>query len=323
MSNAQAQQQAMTPIQEIRHTFGKMGAELQALFPTKEHVDRFVRVVMTAIQDKPELLDCTKSTLYAAAFKCAQDGLLPDGREAHLNTRNVNVSKVKDKPQWELHATYEPMVEGLLKKFRNSGMCLGVPNVQVVRVQDQFRYVLGDNPHIEHEAPLGDRGNVVAAYSIVTLKDGTVSREVMSIEEILEIRNISKAKDGGPWKIVDGKHSSVFGEQCRKTVFRRHYKKLPRSTDLDNVINTDNEQYDCERAPAASEPIDVSTPQAPPPQRAPNGKRRPKALAAVAEAGGTPSPIQTPKAEQREHVTVEGNATREPEQQQKPQADVI
>jgi len=311
-------------INEIRNTFGKMGSQFSALLPTHEHIDRFVRVIMTSIQDKPDLLECNRNSLYSAALKCAKDGLLPDGKEAHLNVRNIKVSKQGEADRWEKRAEYEPMVEGMLKLFRNSGQCKGTPNVQAVRENDVFDYELGDVPRITHKPAKMNRGTVVGAYSIVRLKDGEVSREYMGIDEILEVRDCSKAKDKGPWAIHDGKHSTQFGEQCRKTVFRRHAKRLPKSTDLDNALKSDNEQYDLERGPVMSESTEIVVPAPAESQRTPGGRKRPKALAAVAEAGGTPSPIQTPKAKQREPVTIDSQAQREPEQQQaKPPADVI
>lgn len=324
----------VSPMQEIRSNLLKLAPQFQALMPTQEHVERFVRVITTAIQDKPELLECDRNSLYAAAMKCAQDGLLPDGKEAHLNVRNTNVG-TQQAAKWVKLAAYEPMVEGLLKKFRNSGACKGTPNVQVVREGDlvppaRFDYQLGDDAKIVHVPALTNRGNVIGAYSIVHLKDGGVSREYMGIDEILEVRDISKAKDSGPWKIgKDGKHGTIFGEQCRKTVFRRHYKKLPRSTDLDNVLKTDDEQYvfEDQRASTLNDIGAHVEQQAQQQQRTPSGRRRPKALAAIAEAGGTPTPTTTPKQEQKEPATIEGDAKRETDQQQQqgdgPRADVI
>ena len=60
--------------------------------------------------------------------------------------------------------------------------------------------MLGDDPQIHHVPYMGaDRGQIIAAYSIATFRTGEKSREVMWIDEILAIREGSRAKDSGPW----------------------------------------------------------------------------------------------------------------------------
>ena len=125
------------------------------------------------------------------------------------------------------------MVGGFFKKLRNSGEIVGAPNVQVWYEGDKFEYQLGDSPMIIHVPALTNRGKVAGAYSIVTFKDGEKSRELMTIEEIEAIRLRSKGADYGPW-VTD------FGEMCRKTVFRRHIKRLPLNTELERMLEHDN-----------------------------------------------------------------------------------
>jgi recombination protein RecT len=97
-----------------------------------------------------------------------------------------------------------------------------------------------DSPFIKHKPSLDpDPGQVVAAYSVATLKSGEKSREVMTVAQINKVRAISKAKDSGPWV-------AHYAEMCRKTVARRHSKVLPMSTDLDDLIRRDDALYDFE-----------------------------------------------------------------------------
>jgi recombination protein RecT len=81
----------------------------------------------------------------------------------------------------------------------------------------------------------GDRGRIIATYSVAVLKSGERSREVMWIDEIEAIRVKSKYPDGGPWK-------DHYGEMCRKTVARRHSKVLPMSSDLDDLLRRDDDE---------------------------------------------------------------------------------
>lgn len=306
-------------IDDIRSTLERMGGQFKAVMPTQAHVDRFIRVVMTAVQGNPDLLEADRTSFYASCMKCAQDGMMPDGKQAVLKIYNQNIG-TRDKPEWRKIVQYEPMAEGLMMKLRLSGEVIGAPKVHVVYAADEFTYELGDNERIIHKPALANRGAIVAAYSIVKLKSGDTSREVMGIEEIDAIAKRSKSVDKngdptGPWK-------TDKGEMCRKTVFKRHYKRLPRSSDLDNIINEDNEQHGLAE-PIPGTAVAVATqdrPQAA--EAAPS--RRPAALEAVARAGGTPMPAM-PATEQREPVTIEGRATKTDAQAEagNPPADII
>lgn len=305
-------------IDDIRSTLEKMGGQFQAVLPTKAHVDRFIRVVMTAVQQTPDLLEADRTSFYASCMRCAQDGMMPDGKQAVLKIYNQKVGR-GDAAEWRKIVQFEPMAEGLMMKLRLSGEIIGAPKVHVVHEADEFTYELGDSERIIHKPALSHRGKIIAAYSIVKLKSGDTSREVMGIEEIDSIMARSKSvdKEGnptGPWK-------TDKGEMCRKTVFKRHYKRLPRSSDLDNIINEDNEQHGLAE-PIPGTAVAVATPAATQASEAASS-RRPAALEAVARAGGTQMPAM-PATEQREPVTIEGQAAQaEQAEAGKPPADII
>lgn len=295
------------PIDEIRETLNKMGGQFRAVMPTQQHVDRFIRVVMTAVQGNPDLISegTDRNSFYAACMRCAQDGLLPDGKQAVLKIYNTNVG-TKEKPTWKKLAAYEPMTDGLMIKLRNSKEVVGAPKIHVVYQNDIFEYLLGDDERITHKPSLGERGKVIAAYSIVKLKSGDTSREVMSVEEIENIRKRSKQPDSGPWK-------TDYGEMCRKTVFKRHCKRLPRSTDLDNVINADNEQNGLAEPVQALVPVkETAEPKKP-------SQRRPAALEHIASEQ---VPATIPKKDKQPVATQE--APQQPPAQEEPtDADII
>ena len=199
-----------------------------------------MRVVNTAVQMNPTILDATPRSIFNAAMKAATDGLLPDGREGAIVPYNMKIKgKNGAKDAWVVEVQWMPMIAGLRKKVRNSGE-IATWDAQVVYERDDFDYALGDEPYLHHKPFLGfDRGKIIAAYSVATLKSGEKSREVMSIGEINAIRARSKSSEKGPW-VTD------FAEMCRKTVARRHSKVLPMSTDLDDLIRQDDALYDFE-----------------------------------------------------------------------------
>lgn len=234
-------QEVTSPKNEIavvRHELEGMGSQFLAALPAHIPVERFTRVVMTAIQNNGDLIaKCSRRSLWNACIKAAQDGLLPDGREGAI-------------VPYGGEANWLPMVFGIRKKVRNSGEILDW-DVNLVYENDQFEHEFGDDAFIKHKRGMGERGAIVGGYSICHLKGGGVSREIMSIAEIEAIRKqASKAKsDKSPWQIP-----AYYGEMCRKTIARRHSKMLPMSSDMDDLIRRDDDLYDMKGEGEASRP---------------------------------------------------------------------
>jgi recombination protein RecT len=233
---AQAQSTAVTTI-EPRQTgivadVRKMERQFALALPEHVSPEKFVRVVATAISSNPDLQKADRESVLSAAMKCAQDGLLPDGREAALVTYGNK-------------AQYLPMIAGVLVKVRRSGELLTI-GAHVVYEKDVFTYVLGDEERIEHKPYLdGPRGKAIAVYAVAKTKDGGVYREVMSLEQVSQVRNVSRAKNNGPWV-------QWWDEMARKTVLRRLAKRLPMSTDLQQVFQRDDDHYDLSRQAAGA-----------------------------------------------------------------------
>lgn len=180
------------------------------------------RIVILAVQKNPDLLECSRESWITALTQCAQDGLMPDGREAAF---------VKFKGE----VVYMPMVYGLRKKILQSGEISNIFTAVVYEEEHKaglFEVELGSNPRIMHKPLLGDsdRGRLVACYSIATFKDGTTSFEIMTAADVAKVRAVSRAKDAkdGPW-------INWEGEMFRKTVLRRHSKSLPMNSDIRDV----------------------------------------------------------------------------------------
>lgn len=214
--------------------------ELEKALPKHIPVERFTRVVMTAVQNNPKLLTADRVTLFNSAMKAAQDGLLPDGREGALVIYNTKM-KINGAEQWVDAVQWMPMIAGIRKKVRNSGE-IATWDAKVVYERDEFYYEDGLELILRHKPYLdGDPGQVKAAYSVCHMKTGEVSVDVMPRWQIDRIRLLSKAKDAGPWK-------DHYAEMAKKTVARRHSKVLPMSTDLDDLIRRDDALYDFEGA---------------------------------------------------------------------------
>jgi recombination protein RecT len=206
-------------------------SEFRMALPTHIPVERFMRVVNTAVTGNPDLLTADRVTLFQSAMKAAQDGLLPDGRDGALVIFGGKV-------QWM------PMIGGILKKVRNSGELLSI-SAYVAYSNDEFEYSLGDEEKITHRPALDDRGKPRLVYAIAKTKDGGIYREVMTVAEVEKVRAVSRAKNAGPWK-------DWWDEMARKTVLRRLSKRLPMSSDLDDLVRRDDELYEFDAAKASA-----------------------------------------------------------------------
>ena len=228
------------PVQVIRQNLTAMAPQFEAALPKHISVEKFTRVAMTAIQNNPDLAGADRNSLFGAIVRLAQDGLLPDGREAAI----VMFGK---------QAQAMPMIAGVLKKIRQSGDVSYV-SAQIVYSNDHFEWTLGFDETIDHKPAALDQepGEPLAAYAVAVLKDGSRLLEVMRKSEIEKVRNVSRAKGNGPWV-------QWWGEMARKTVMRRLSKRLPMSTDLDDAFDRDetlpHDHRPIERAPVAAAPV--------------------------------------------------------------------
>ncbi|HYI43704.1 MAG TPA: recombinase RecT [Sphingomicrobium sp.] len=209
------------PIAVVRQNLTAMAPQFAAALPKHISVEKFTRVALTAVQNNPDLATkADRRSLFGACVRLAQDGLLPDGREAAI-------VMFGDKAQ------AMPMIAGILRKIRQSGDVSRV-SAHVVYEHDEFVWRLGFDEDITHNPPPLDqpRGKPIGAYATAVLKDGSRLLEVMSLEEIEKVRAVSRAKGNGPWV-------QWWGEMARKTVMCRLSKRLPMSTDIETEFERD------------------------------------------------------------------------------------
>jgi recombination protein RecT len=269
---AKPAERALTPYEKFRGKLEALRPEIAALVG-KDTVDRFVRVCLNAVQATPKLLDADRRTLLLACVKAAQDGLMPDGREAVFNIYKTKIKGDGGRDEWIEAVQYLPMVHGLVKKLYDSEQVTFVDAVAVYE-KDSFFYQRGDEPKIQHSPYAGDEdpGKVVAAYVVAKLKNGETKREVMFRRDIEKVRDASKAKDGPGW-------TTWYDQFAIKSVIKRAYKQLPSTPEIDGVIASDNEALGISFGPS-DQGIDLAEP----PQRGAAGLKQ----ALAGKPKGTP-----------------------------------
>lgn len=272
--NLPAERRASTQIDVLKANLTKRAEDFKMVLPSHITPEKFQRVVATAALQSPQLLECDRQSLLLAAMKLAQDGLLPDGREAALIPFKTSI---KDGSQWldKWIVQPMPMVYGLRKKILQSGDVLSI-ETGVVYLADlesgHFIYEIGMDPPIRYRPnlllPIEETADekIVAAYSIAKLRnegggDPYWSVEVMRRAEIDKVRQSSQTgalgrvvkfgKDKGKPIPPKGPWVDWFGEMARKTVLRRHSKVLPMSGDVLETIERDIESERAAESAAA------------------------------------------------------------------------
>lgn len=223
------QTKAIKPVDQLKQSLQKMDTQFKAALPNHISVEKFTRVLMTAVSQTPALVEADRQSLFGSCMKAAQDGLLPDGREGAIVTFNSNGQKI---------AQWMPMTAGLLKKMRNSGEIASITS-QIVYSGDDFDYYIDDEgEHISHRPKMfGERGERIGAYSLLKTKDGAIYIECMNAKQIADVKNVSRSKNNGPW-------SGPFEEEMwKKTTLRRLSKRAPMSTDVEQQLHSDDDLF--------------------------------------------------------------------------------
>lgn len=269
-------QQQTSPLLKFRGQLDQRAKEFKMVLPAHITPEKFQRTILTAVQADPDLLKADRQSLVLACMKAAQDGLLPDKREAALvifSTRQKDATG-----QWVSvkQVQYMPMVFGLRKKILQSGEISSIETNVVYRAEVEagaFIFEAGTEAMLRHrpmleltEEETAD-DQIVAAYSVAVMKDGTKSFEVMRRSEINKVREKSQTgalKDRfGKERTPSGPWVDWFGEMARKTVMRRHSKTLPMSGDLLD-IEAHDEEISARSATALMGSVEADAPTAAP-----------------------------------------------------------
>jgi recombination protein RecT len=243
MSNATTLKAITGAAQEPRNPYLQFKDQLDRARPqllglmggSKDNVEKLIGVIEQAVLGNMDLLNADRKTLLQACMKAANDGLLPDGREAVLNIYNTKVKR-NGREEWIQQVQYLPMVAGYVKGLYAHPDVASV-DAAAVYENDKFLFRRGDDPKLEHEPTMDDdSGKVICAYLVVKLKSGEIKREVMPRRDIEKVRAASKSGDGAnsPW-------SKWYDQQAIKSVIKRGAKQLPRTNRFDQIDRNDNE----------------------------------------------------------------------------------
>jgi recombination protein RecT len=203
----------------------KDAGELDML-PANVSFEAFRNAAVVAITDNPSILSCNRESVFKAIRRLAAAGLVPDGREAAIVPFQGNAQAM-------------PMVYGLIKVARNSGEIASIW-AEVVTGDETFTISMIDGERkFEHTYdPLKRTGDVMGAYAVAKLKDGTIEIEAMGRDDI-EKRRMASANQKGPQPT--GIWQKWYSEMAKKTVIRALVKRLPMSSEDQRRVMIEDE----------------------------------------------------------------------------------
>ncbi len=212
-------------IGNVKKFFESQKGTLAAVLPKHVGADRMLKIALGALRTTPKLMNCSVESLMGAVVHCSQLGLEPNTPLGHaylipFENRKKGVTEV------QIVLGYK----GLIDLARRSGQIVSIAAHEVC-ANDEFEYSYGLDETLVHKPAMGARGPVVAFYAVAKLQGSGHAFEVMSAEQINEIRDNSQN-----YKFARDKKMTVWGqhyaEMGRKTVLRRLVKYLPVSIEL-------------------------------------------------------------------------------------------
>ena len=226
------QQVQVATVDHFKITLDQQKGLIQQVLPKHLPVEKFVRAALIAVANSPGLLEADQTSLFNSLQRCASDGLIPDGREAALIEFNT-----KQNGGWIKKAQYMPMIDGVLKRARQTGEIATI-TARLVYTADQFDYwVDGDGEHLMHRPHFGgERGDMQLVYAMAKLKDGLVIVEPMTMADVERVRLSSKNPDRGPWR-------EWYDRMALKSVLHRLARRLPNSSEIMEMLDQGNFMY--------------------------------------------------------------------------------
>lgn len=230
---------AQAGIGSVKAFFESQKSTLAAVLPKHVSPDRMLKIALGALRTTPKLMECTVESLMGAVVQCSQLGLEPNTPLGHAylipfeKKKKQGNSWVTDKVETQIVIGYK----GLIDLARRSGQVVSIA-AHAVREGDHFEYAYGLDEKLEHKPAMSGRGRVIAFYAVAKLVGGGHAFEVMSAEQVNEIRDASQN-----YKFARDKEKTVWGqhyeEMGRKTVLRRLFKYLPVSIEMANASALD------------------------------------------------------------------------------------
>lgn len=179
-------------------------------------VTRLEQTILVSCERTPDVLKCTPQSVLNAAMTFAVLGLPVDG-----STGQGFLLPFKDKNRKDGMKVAQAVIG--YKGYNTLGARAGLTiTAGTVREGDEFDFRKGSGAFVSHRERLNNRSRIIAFWSCAEARDRPPIVEVLSLEQILDIKAKSRA-DSGPWH-DEGIGFPAMGE---KSTRRRLARSLP------------------------------------------------------------------------------------------------
>lgn len=201
--------------------------EIKKALPSVMTPERFTRIALSALNNTPQLQQCTPMSFIAALLNAAQLGLEPN---TPLGQAYLIPYKNKGVTECQFQIGYKGLID---LAYRNGQM--QTIQAQEVYENDFFEYEYGLEPKLIHRPAFSNRGELVYFYGIFRTVNGGFGFSVMSKADMDTFaKTYSKAFDSSfsPWK-------TSYIEMAKKTVIKQALKYAPIMTEFQRALFTD------------------------------------------------------------------------------------
>jgi recombination protein RecT len=232
--------------------------QIKMTLPAHMKPERLAKILLSATLKTPKLMECNQLSLLKVLGNLSELGLEPGGARPMVHLVPFEVSQGKDRAGNWLPKRMDVNIivdyRGYLELFRRSGQFKDF-DLDIVYQGEKFEYRKGfsdtgdDARCLKHEPDWSrDRSSLDGAllvYFIAYFKDGGRHIEVMSIAEVLKIRDRSEGwksavkygkTDKSPW------HTDPV-RMALKTVIRRASNFLPLSAEAQDALEMDKGEF--------------------------------------------------------------------------------
>ena len=203
----------------------------------KNEVLAFKTAAIEYVRKVPKLLQCDRISLLTAFVTVASFRFMPSGVSGEMYV----IPYGKDaKPQ----LGYQGIVTLLWRTEKIKSI-----SAMIVYDNEHFEYTEGLETHLEHiPTKFGEKkGKAIGVYTVAHTTTGGRVFKVMSEEDVMTIKNLSKAKDtaDSPWNSSKDPEKWMW----RKTCLIQMAKLLPKTMELQKAIEIDNEGEGQDKTP--------------------------------------------------------------------------
>lgn len=184
-------------IAEAKAKLEKGKAEIQKIAGSLVSADELIRFTLNACIKNPKLFECFNTVEGTASVFLS----IITSRIIEIPCDGIHGYLVPfyDSKKEAMICQFMPGYKGFAQLAYHNPNIASV-NCSAVYENDQFDFEYGTEAYLRHKPTNGPRGDLTWAYAIFKTKNGDSEFRVLTKEDVLKRKNVSKSRDSGPWR---------------------------------------------------------------------------------------------------------------------------